>query len=508
MDNRLTQPVPRGVIVRPPRQAASQPAAAPQPPMSPAVPPAATAAAAATTETDESSQTPAVTIEWRRASEISVGREFNCELIVRNQGAAAARDIELTAVIPPNVRLTGAEPRPSQTEGHLGWRIDELAAGGELVYTLTMVPEKAGEIATQAQVRFTESASSRFEVSQPMLALKLEGPDHVLIGEAATQIITVSNPGTGIAENVQIEALIPAGLEHVRGSRLLMDIGPLHPGEARSIRLPLAAVAGGMQTVQVQTRADLDLAEIAAANIAVIAPELVASIHGPGLRYVGRRATYTLAVRNEGDVATNNVQVMHKVPEGFELVGAHPDVQYDENQRLATWYVGSLDSGQAAQVELTFDCEQIGDFTHYIRATSEHGVISDTSVHTKVEGISSLAMEIQDLEDPVEVGTETVYEIRVKNEGSAAASDISISCELPHGVNLVNVTGPVQYVAENDLIVFRPIQTLAPNATATFKVHVASAVAGNLRFRARLSSASIEEPLIKEELTRFYGDAE
>ena len=86
------------------------------------------------------------------------------------------------------------------------------------------------------------------------------------------------------------------------------------------------------------------------------------------------------------------------------------------------------------------------------------------------------------------------------------ANNINISCELPPGIALVNVTGPVEYVAEEDLIVFRPIPTLAPNATSTFTIHVKSAEAGNLRFRARMSSDTIVESLIEEELTRFYGE--
>ena len=86
------------------------------------------------------------------------------------------------------------------------------------------------------------------------------------------------------------------------------------------------------------------------------------------------------------------------------------------------------------------------------------------------------------------------------------ANGINVSCELPKGISLVDVTGPVEFVAEQDLIVFQPIATLAPNATSVFKVHVASAEAGNLRFRARLSSDTIIEPLIEEELTRFYGE--
>lgn len=498
--NMLAQPVATGFENRAPARPEPTPA---RPPVADNTAPAAPAAPAAA---NPGAQTPAVSVEWRRASEISIGREFDCELVVRNQGDVTARDMEISAFIPRNVRVTGADPQPTAADGGLGWAIPELAAGEERIYTLTLLPQEPGEIATHAEVRFTSTASETFEVAQPLLAINLDGPSEVLIGEAATQIITVTNPGNGVAENVHIEALIPSGLEHVRGSRLLMDIGALHPGEVRNIRLPLAAVSGGVQTVQVQTRADLGLAEVASTDVLVKAPELITSITGPSLRYVGRHATYTLAVTNDGTVASENVQLMHKVPDGFKLVDSSADVKYDDNLRLVSWNVGALRSGQTAQVELTFDCNEIGNFTHFVRATSEHGVISDSSIFTDVEGVSVLAMDIQDLEDPVEVGSETVYEIRVRNEGSAPASDVSVSCELPAGITLVDVTGPVDYVAERNLIVFRPIATLGPDSESTFKVHVSSAQAGNMRFRARLSSASIEEPLIEEELTRFYGE--
>ena len=407
--DRLAQPVPTGIGSQAPAPR-RQPFPAQPPIVDHAVPAAPVAAAFGP-------QTPSVSVEWRRTGDITIGREFECELVIQNQGTIAAQDLELTAFLPSHVRVVAANPEPTTTEGFLGWSINELASNEQRVYSITLLPQDAGEITTHAQVRFTGSASGRFDVAEPMLAIKLDGPSEVLVGEAATQVISVTNPGTGVTENVQIEALIPAGLEHVRGSRLLMDIGALHPGEVRTIRLPLVAVAGGMQSVQVQTRGGHDLAEIAAADIAVISPQLTTSISGPGLRYLGRHATYTLSVTNDGAVSTDNVQVMHKLPDGFELLSSNADVQFDDNLRLVNWHVGTLGEGETAQMEVTFDCEQIGEFTHFIRATSEHGIISDSSVQTAVEGVSSLVMEIHDLEDPVEVGTETIYEIQVTNEG-------------------------------------------------------------------------------------------
>jgi uncharacterized repeat protein (TIGR01451 family) len=451
-------------------------------------------------------QSPALSLEWVKASEISVGREFTCELLVKNTGGTTARDVEVAAHFPAHVNLVKAEPQPAHTQGLLGWIFGEMPAGSSQTIRITMVPTRAGDISPHADVRFTGAVAAKFAVSEPMLAVALEGPQEVLIGEAASQTIVVTNPGSGVATHVQVEAIIPAGLEHARGTRLLMDLGALHPGESRSVRLPLAAVAGGQQIIQVQARADADLVQTAAAEIEVIAPELAATIDGPGLRYLGRRATYTLQVTNTGSVATDNVRVMHKVPAGFEFVSAAQGAQFDEATHLLNWFVGRLEQGQTATAEVTFACSELGDFTHYVRATSEHGTISDTQVGTKVEGTPSLALDIRDFEDPVEVGTETEYEIRVKNEGSAAAHNVNVSCELPAGLTVVSVKAPVSHAADRDLVVFQPLAQLKPGESVSIRMQVKATGAGNLRLRARLSSESIEEPLVVEELTKFYGE--
>ena len=121
-------------------------------------------------------------------------------------------------------------------------------------------------------------------------------------------------------------------------------------------------------------------------------------------------------------------------------------------------------------------------------------------------GAASLVMEVTDLDDPVEVASETAYEIRVRNEGSKAAQNLSVSCELPAGVEMINCKGPTECVAENGMLIFKPIKGLNPKESVTYRVHVRGMEAGNLRFRARLMSESSEKPLIVEETTQFYAD--
>ncbi len=504
----------RKTITRPRR--APAPAPAPVPAAGRTLTPtrAPSASVAKTTEPAASqadAQTPAVTVEWKRKGEINVGQEFACDLIVKNTGNIAAQNVGVQAHLPKTVQLKGAQcAAPDQTgpaqDGTLRWQFAAIKPGEERVIHITMVPLQPGSITPHADVQLTGSATGQFEVSQPLLAIALDGPKEVMVGDSAAQTVSISNPGNGVATHVQLEALIPPGLEHVRGARLLMDLGALHPGETRSVRLPLAAVTGGEHLIQVQARADAELVQNAHCEVNVVAPKLTAAMDGPGLRYLGRQATYTVVIKNEGSVATDNVRVMHKVPEGFTLAKCGHGGQFDPNTRLVNWFVGRLERGQSAKVDVTFNCDEIGSFTHFVRATSEHGSICDGQCSTHVEGTPSLAMEVRDLDDPVEVGVETAYEIKVRNEGSAPAKTVNVSCELPAGLSLVDVAGPVEYIAERNLLVFKPLAKLDPEGTASFTIRVKGTATGNLRFRARLSSESIDEPLISEELTKFYGE--
>lgn len=507
MSNRIARPMPASFTGdAPPADVAplppeSAPTAAPT-----SAPPTREAPVHPQTRAATGPQETCVSVEWARHGEINVGRECECDLIVTNNGDSDVRNVEVSAFFPKNVRLVSADPRPDSSQDFLAWTLRELEAGESKTIRITMTPLAPGAITTQAEVRCSTAVAGQFEVSEPMLALQLEGPQQVLIGEAATHTIVVSNPGTGVASHVQIEALIPTGLEHARGSQLLMDLGTLHPGETRSIRLPLAAIAGGKHTIQVQARAESDLLQNATADVSVIAPQVAASIDGPSLRYIGRRAAYTVHVQNDGSVATDNVRVMHKVPEGMTFVSAGQGGQYDEATRLLTWFVARLDQGQSLDLSATFGCEQMGSFTHFIRATTEQGSVSDSQFTTNVEGASSLALDIQDLEDPIEVGSQTAYEIRVTNEGSAPAKNVAVSCELPAEMSLVDIESPVQFAAERGTVVFQPIAQIKPGETVTIRVDVKCAAAGNHRFRASLSSESIDEPLVGDELTKFYGE--
>lgn len=459
-----------------------------------------------TTRNTQPDAAPAVTAVWKPLGPLNVGQECPCELVVTNEGQSIAERVSVEARLPKSVRIEESNPAPVEQKAFLGWRLDNLQPNETRTIKVTIVPTQPGPVDASAHVRYTASNTQSLTVAEPKLNVVVSGPKEISVGEPATQTVTVRNPGTGVTSNVKLEAIIPAGLEHVRGERLLMDIGSLNPGETRRLRLALAAVSGGPQILQVHAEADAGLVHNASAEINVIAPSLKTAIEGPGLRYLGREAVFTITVMNDGAAATDNVQLMHRIPEGFEFVRSDRGAKYDRGTRMLNWFVGRLSADQPQQLKVTLLASKSGEFTQAVRATSEHGSYSDAQMLTRVEGTASLVVEVSDLDDPVEIGSETAYEITITNEGTASATQVALSCELPGGLAFLKANGPSPHRNEESGVTFKAIPEVKAGQSLTYQVFVKGGVAGDKRFRCRLTSDALSQPLFTEELTKFYGE--
>lgn len=455
--------------------------------------------------TGDSSEVPMVSLKWVKKGEVNVGQECKCGLQVKNTGKLAAKDIVVEAHFPRTVRLLDAEPFPSDSKDKLTWVFDHLDAGEEKTIEITMIPGRRGELATSATVRFTGVASTVLKVEEPQLAVSIDGSQDVMVGESTVQTITVSNPGTGIAHDVVVHVTIPDGLENPKGKSVEMGIGSLGPSEKRDIRLPLSATAGGKGILLVEARGT-NLVQKTQAEITIAAPKLKVEVAGPGLRYVGRNAQFTITVSNEGIAGTDNVRIVHLIPEGFEFVDADRGGKFEAQTGSVTWFVGRVDAGQTINVSVNLNSKRIGDYQHHVQASGENGSIAAARLDTKVDGTSSVVMEVADIDDPIEIETQTAYEIKIRNDGSKSAQNLRLVCELPQGVELLGTEGPTEYTVDKGSLHFRPLAEIAPGGKATYRIKVNGKVAGNLRLRAKLTSNASTEPLIVEELTRFYAD--
>ena len=456
---------------------------------------------------DNVPQTPQVTIEWVKKGDINVGQECQLELHVKNTGSTTASQIAVDGLFPSSVRLTSADPKPVATSDKVTWSFDSLAPGADRKIAIKLIPSRRGDLGATAHVRFTGAASASFRVEEPMLKVALKGPAEVMLGDPATQTILVSNPGTGTVYDVKVEARLSDGLEHKSaGERLIMEVGSIGPGETQPVRLPLYAVKGGQQSINVAATSNSDAGATASVQLNVIAPSLKIAVDGPALRYKGRNAKYTLTVSNDGSLPNNNIRISQAVSEGFKFVSADRNGKYDPSAKSIQWFVGRLEPGQSAQVVSELNAVALGDFSHTVSVLSDSGIRAEAKAQTHVEGIASLTLELVDIDDPVEIGAETAYEIRVKNEGSKAATGVSIACELPPEMELKTVKAPVDAIIEGRQILFKSLEQVAPGSVVVYRIHVKGVQEGTHRMRVRMTGAGLQEPIVREEATKVYAD--
>ena len=119
-----------------------------------------------------------------------------------------------------------------------------------------------------------------------------------------------------------------------------------------------------------------------------------------------------------------------------------------------------------------------------------------------------LFRSVVDLDDPVELGAETTYEIRVVNQGTAPCTSVKIACDAPVGMELLSAEGPVGHRIQGKRLTFEPLPKLAAKADVIYKVRVRAAKAGDWRFRTWLSSDHMPQPIYEDESTQVYDDAE
>jgi len=449
---------------------------------------------------------PGVGLEWVGPTSLKVGQAAEYTLMVRNISPIPVQKVIVQVRIPSGVNIVNAEPKAENTDNVLVWELGNLLVKQERRLTMKVISPQRGDLTCQAWVTFTGSSVMRIKVREPKLQVKLQMPDKVMVGDPANVVMTVSNPGDHSADHVKITAILADGLESIRGNKLSYDLGTLGAGETRNVTLPCVTKAAGSQKCDVFVEADGGLKAGDSAALNVIQPQLDLAVSGPKLRYVDKKAIYAFKVSNPGDAPASNVFVTQTVPNGFKFVQADNGGQMDDSSHTVKWFLGEVAPGQSKEVKVELLANVQGEFTHKVVANASRGMKVEQELKTAVEGLSAILMEVIDVDDPVEVASDTAYEIKVTNTGTKAETDVKLICTIPAQLKLKNVQSTQKYDVVGNEIIFQPLPKLAPRADIVFKLTVTAVAKGDARFKASLTSASLVEPVIKVEPTKVYGD--
>ncbi|MBX7165983.1 MAG: DUF11 domain-containing protein [Pirellulales bacterium] len=474
---------------------------------------AATAPAAAVAATGrpgdtqlEGPQSPTITLHKIAPAEVQVGAPTKLQIVVRNTGTVAVEDVRLTDEVPEGTRLVQTHPRADQeSTGGLVWALGNLSAGAEATVEVEVMPEREGELGSVARVSYTTSASVRTVATRPELAIDIDGPQEVMIDSQVTLTIKVTNTGTGAATGVVLVNNLPPGLRHPAGDALEYEVGSLKPGESKQMQLTLTAAQPGRIDNVVTAQGDGQLQAESTWSVDVVSPALKLALEGPSRRYLDKPAVYTVSVSNPGTAPAKQIELVTYLPKGLEFVEADNYGEFDPQTGAVHWLLEELPPHDAGQVTVTARPIEPGEHTLRATGTARQGLRDEAVQAVLVEGVAALQFEVVDVDDPIEVGGETTYEIHVVNQGSKAATNVRLVVDLPAELKPITAEGPVRNRVNGQQVVFEGLPQLAPKADTTFRVRANAIGEGDARIRVRVLSDDMQSPVTKEESTRVFS---
>jgi uncharacterized repeat protein (TIGR01451 family) len=459
---------------------------------------------------------PVVVSSVNGPQQIVVGRTASYRIIVENKGNEAARDLTAIIAVPgwadvvdaaaSNGAVETAPPAAEGADHAITWKLYELAAGASQTLTVELVPRSGrplqlGVTCETAPVK-TETT---VQVQEPRLEMEISGPAEVMFGKSQRYTLTLSNPGTGDADEVSIELVPPGGDP---ASPVRHKVGTLTAGSSKKIELELTAREAGDLRMQAAATAAGDLRSEAVKTVLCRKAELDIDWRGPDKAFAGSEATYFIRVRNQGTAPADDVLVEIMLPDGAELVDASSGHSWDANRRAVQWLRGSIGSTEEQFMQIRCTLSNPGTNELELVARTQSGDLSNVKkAPVLVEAVADLKLFVTDPKGVLPVGETALYEIRVQNRGQTAARGVNVAAMFSEGIDPSHVEGG-QHEIRDGRVAFRPIDSLPAGAEVVLKIYAKASSAGTHIFRAEVTCSDLDIKLAAEETTRYFVEEE
>ena len=176
------------------------------------------------------------------------------------------------------------------------------------------------------------------------------------------------------------------------------------------------------------------------------------------------------------------------LPPGFKFVDANNSGRYDPATRKVQWLLEELPPNQKGSVTLTALPIEAGPQMITIGSTAQRGLNVEKQEQVVVEGVAAIMFEVADLADPVELGGETTFEVKVVNQGSKAASNVRLTALMPPEMKALSAEGPTRFLVDGQQVRFEELPRLAPKASTVYRIRC------NARPPATCASACSSRP--------------
>jgi uncharacterized repeat protein (TIGR01451 family) len=453
--------------------------------------------------TPQDPEAPIVYLRMRAKAQSASGQEIEYKLTLENCSTAAAHHVFVRDSLPGNARFVRASPEPSEKGKELVWQFGTLAGGAKREISLVLSPTGGDEVKTCARVQFEHGECVSTRLTRPNLSVSKTGPERAVLYDSLSYQLALTNTGEAPLRNLLLTDILPSGMEHESGkNRLSWILGTLEPGETRSIKYKVIAKAAGKFCNKAIATADGDFRKEMESCLEVAEAKVALKMTGPKRHYVNSPATYHLAIANTGTAILENVVLDNPLPAGTALDHATPG--YQPTSQGVRWLLRPLVPGATENFEIALRGQRAGEICNRATVSAQRGIMQNAETCTQFLAASAISLDVRDLQDPVEVGGTTAYEVLVQNGGITPVTHVAVTATVPDQMEILKVTGPTER-RNGQTLTFEPI-TLDAHGTIRYLVEVRARRAGDVRFKVELTSDQLTGGAVQqEESTTIYS---
>ena len=267
-----------------------------------------------------------MTVEHTAPPKVLIGESLTVGITVANPGTGPATGVMIEEDVPEGLAHVAGR--------QLEYEVGTLRPGESKRMELSSRPRRRAWSKTRLSfaARASLSATHRVqvEVVAPQLEVDVTGPKKRFLERQATYTVSVANPGTAPARDVELVAYLPQGMKFVETDSqgqydrtqhaVFWSLEELPPSKAGSVKLTTLPVEPGEQRLRIEAKADLGLA-VAGEQIVQVeqSAELLHTVKDADeVIEVGSETAYLIKVSNDGTKAATNVRVVALLPEGIQ----------------------------------------------------------------------------------------------------------------------------------------------------------------------------------------------
>jgi uncharacterized repeat protein (TIGR01451 family) len=432
-----------------------------------------------TDELKQSSRGSSVEVEVVGPARVTSGLPIAITLVVRNNGSKPIAGVRVEAATPGGAQVRSDNANVFIGNDRFTWDLGEMKADSERRLEMELGTNGQDLVELRPEVRFNAPTGLRTTVDPSPLELSVQNAKEAVPGEKVAFDVHVGNHLAETIQAVVVQVKLPKGLSHPEGNFIEASVGALAAGETKSLHLETTAAAVGKQAGEFIAATAGKKLTSAKVEIEVQNNTIELQLNGPNRANVEDEVVYRLQATNSGGRSVGDVLIEQALPEGLDFVRASTSGSFDRDKKTVNWRLGEMKAGEKQVLTVTARGRSAGEWSVSAVARGLGAPEVRATSATHLDAAPSLALEVRALDLALTVEGETTYEVRLVNEGTGAATVLSLKALIPAGLSLLRADGPAKARVSGQSVQFEPLATLEPREEVMYRLRIKGATAGN-----------------------------